>query len=98
MLNQIHKCCNCNKPYRPLYDMFDVILDAQFVELFGTDEYFQQSKKVFINPLPIHKWDAMSGNQVIKFVEGIRSCPYCDTFEFECPEQYYVKFFSELKH
>lgn len=77
--------------------MFDVILDAQFVERFGMDGYFQQAKKAFINPLPIHRyWEAMSGSQVIRFVDGIRSCPYCDLIELENSEQYYINFFKEL--
>lgn len=97
MLNQIHKCDGCGKLYRPLYEMFDVILDRQFVERFGMDEYFQQAHKVFINPFPLSQyWQPMSDNYVVRFADGIRSCPYCDLIELENSEQYYIKFFKEL--
>ena len=98
MLNQIQRCSGCGKPYHPLYDMFDVRLDIQFVERFGMDEYFQLSRKVFINPLPINiRWAMDTDSQSVRFVDGIRSCPYCDVIELEEPEMYYVKFFKELK-
>lgn len=37
-------------------------------------------------------------SQSVRFVDGIRSCPYCDVIELEEPEMYYVNFFKELKH